>query len=256
MRAMRWLRGALALAVICAWSAQAQDDDLGPGDEAERPHFRERLRNALNFTDEQKEQLRTVRQHLRVELEYIRGAVSDGEMTPEEAREQYGQAVRIHRAGRDTILTDEQKALLERARRYLEEERLAAPTEEPQLRRPHERLIAALELTEGQVAQWRRLLRRVRAVHQEMHDDGEVSERDDFLRMREAFAKAFDDLLSPEQLVKLDEIRDNWQARRAEGREIQAADFGLYEEEELPSLVEEESWGRVKEMEQDDEFSE
>ena len=256
MRATRLLRGALALAVICAWSAQAQGEDLVLGVEAERPHFRERLRNALNFTDQQKEQLRTVREHLRVELEYIRDAVRDAEMTPEEAREQYRRAVRIHRAGRDTILTDDQKALLERAQRYLEEERLAAPPEEPRLRRPHERLIAALELTEGQVAQWLRLLRRVRAVHQEMYDNGEIPERDDFLRMREAFAKAFDNLLRPGQLVKLDEIRDNWQRRRAEGREIQVADFGLYEEEELPSLVEEESWGRIKEMERDDEFSE
>ena len=95
---MRLLRGALALAVICAWSAQAQEDELGLGDEVERPHFRERLRNALNFTDGQKEQLRTVREHLSVELEYIRGAVSDGEMTPEEARGQYRQAMFIHRA--------------------------------------------------------------------------------------------------------------------------------------------------------------
>ena len=246
------LRGALSLALICAWSAQAQEDDLGLGDEAERPHFRERLRKALALTDGQKELLRTVREHLSVELEYIRGTVSDGEMTPEEAREQYRQAMRIHRAARDTILTDEQKGLLARARHYLEEERLAEPPEEPQLRRPHERLIAALELTDEQVGQWRQLLSRARAQRQEMHEDGEVPGRDDFLRMWRDFTKAFEDLLTPEQLVELDEIRDNWQRYRAEGREILPTDFAHYGEEDLP-LLEEEDWGNV---EDDYEFSE
>ena len=243
MNARRWSTAAVILTTAWGLNAQAQVE-AGRGDDGSSSHFRERVRNALNLTKEQTEELRALRADLTEQLELLRGQVQSGELIPEDARVHYRRAMRIHRAGRDEILTEEQKALLERARRFVEEERLAGSQERKRHRLPHARLAEALELTAEQKAQWRELLQQQRQRVQELREEGEVLSRDAVGAVRERHRNAFEAILTPEQAAKLEEIRDTWRRRQEE--EDAELDFGI---EEDGTAVEEESWGSIKSWE-------
>ena len=79
------------VALLAGWTltaeAQRHLDDSS--------HFRERVRNALNLTEEQKESLRALRGDLQEQLESLRDQVQEGFLTPEDARAQYRRAIAV-----------------------------------------------------------------------------------------------------------------------------------------------------------------
>ena len=236
---MRLMRISLAaVALITAWTlaaqAQRHRDDTS--------HFRERVRNALKLTEEQRESLRALRDDLAEQLEALRDQVQEGALTGEDTRVHYRRAMRAQRAGRDEILTEGQRALLERARRFVEVDRLADPRNR---QRPHARLTQALELTDAQKAQWRELLQDQRRRVQKSREEGEVVSREDIRRLRGEHSSAFTAILRPEQVARLEEIREDWRRRREADR-VDAAEFGIEVDGGPGTAVEKDSWGLIK----------
>ncbi len=237
------LLSALALATAWILTAQAQgyDDDYVQRRDDDVSHFRERLGEALRLTEDQEDSLRALRSDLKQHLESLREQVEYGSLTPEDARVQYRWAMRSQRASRDEILTEDQRGLLERARRFEEEEKLAGPRQQ---QRPRARLAEALELADWQKEQWRELLQEQRRSVQDMREEGEVLSREEIRRLRAEHRSAFMAILTPEQAVRFEGIRENWQ-RRQEEDEGDAAGFGIEVQEELDTPVEE-SWEMIE----------
>ena len=237
------LLATLALATAWTLTAQAQgyDDEHVQRRDDDVSHFRERLGEALRLTEDQKDSLRALRSDLKQHLESLRDQVEYGSLTPEDARVQYRWAMRSQRASRDEILTEDQRGLLERARRFEEEEKLAGPRQQ---QRPRARLAEALELADWQKEQWRELLQEQRRSVQEMREEGEVLSREEIRRLRAEHRSAFMAILTPEQAVRFEEIRENWQ-RRQEEDEGDAAGFGIEVQEELGTAVEE-NWEMIE----------
>ena len=102
----------------------------------------------------------------------------------------------------------------------------------------------ALGLSDWQKEQWRELLQEQRRSVQEMREEGEVLSREEIRRLRAEHRSAFMAILTPEQAVRLEEIRENWQ-RRQEEDEANAAGFGIEVQEELGTAVEE-SWEMIE----------
>ena len=245
MRVARLAIAALALATAWALTTPAQDyddEELIPLQDDDRS-FRERLGEALKLTEDQRDSLWTLRSALKEQLESLRQQAENGSLTPDDARVQYRWAMRAQRAGRDEILTEEQRALLARARRFVEEEQLADPREPPQ--RPRAQVAEALELTDWQKARWRELLQEQRQSVQSMQEEGEVLSMEEIRRLRGEHRSAFAAILTPDQAARLEELRQNWQRRREE-EEAEAAGFEMEAQEELDTSVEEESWGTIE----------
>ena len=80
---------------------------------------------------------------------------------------------------------------------------------------------------------------------QALREEGEVLTREHIRRLRGEHRTAFTAILTPEQAARLEEIREDWRRRREEG-EGDTAEFGIEEEDDLGTAVEEESWGMIK----------
>ena len=252
----------LIIAVVALYSGSAayaqrmtdrvSDSDLRETDRAHpnRGKLRQRVHAALELTEEQEQELKELRTQLREEIEAIKSGVHDGDLTPEDGRAEYKDALRAHRATRDEILTEEQQALLQRVHRHLEEQKLSRPHDGRGGRgkaRRFARLSEALELSDEQKEQWRELLRQQRVAFHELRESGEGVSPEDVRRMRQQHRAAFRSILTLSQLEQLDEIRANWQERHRaqDGAGGDTSDFGFGEQDEN-TAVEEESWGRVK----------
>ena len=204
------LVGGLVLVLIGS-AAQGQRADE---QRARARQLRARVHRALDLAPEQQAELKSLRERLQEELISIRTQIRAGEIDAQEGRDAFRDAMRAHRGARDLVLSADQKALLERARQYAREQKLASPTErQPEPRRP--RLTEQLELTEGQQAQWRALRQRQREALLALHEAGMPPGRDEIRQMREEHRQAFERLLTPEQQATLAGLRHDWESWQA-----------------------------------------
>ena len=181
--------------------------------------FQRRLHRALDLTPEQHHLLTQIRQDLADTLKVLSGSVKIGEISRYSVRERYRLALQNHRVARDTILTLWQQSLLERARNHARKRQIHGgelPEEETRYRR----ITEALELTLDQQWQWLDLLQRQRLEVQALRGSGHELSRQDFLRLREEHRISFDSILTEEQRLKFERIRQNWLHRRAYGDEV------------------------------------
>ena len=243
---------AAALVWVIGWTLTAHAQDYGYEEQAQPPtydqsQFRQRLGQALMLRADQEDSLRVLRSDLTVQLESLRDQVAEGSLGLEDARVEYRRAMRAQRAGRDEVLTEEQRSLLARARRFVEVERLADPRERRQ--RPRPRLAEALELTDWQKTRWRELLQEQRLGVQAMREEGKVLSREEIRRLRGEHRSAFAAILTPDQAARLEEIRQDWQRSQEEGEDAVGSELegdileGEIEGQEEGSAVVEESWG-------------
>ena len=178
------------------------------GERFDTERFRQRVRNALNLTETQETSLRDLRAALERKVEAVRRQIEEGVMTPEEGRQRFRRALRAHTAGRDRILSEDQREFLARAREFIEERMLAAPPG----RLKAGFLVDTLKLTEDQQRLWLDLLQRHRARYAE----GEASGLADSGGLLEEQRKAFEAMLTVEQQLELERIRAGWHGEKEE----------------------------------------
>ena len=223
------LIGLLLLATL----APARPQPAGErGERFDPERFRQRVRNGLNLTETQEASLRRLRGAVEREVDEVRRQVEEGAMSPVEGRQRFRRALRAHTAGRDRILSEDQRAFLARAGEFLEERMQAAP---PGRLKPGY-LVDTLELTETQQLLWLDLLQRQRA----RYAAEEASGLADVGGLLEEHRKAFEAMLTAEQMLKLERIRADWH-----GEEKEAADttgVGTGQIEDPPVAGDEEIW--------------
>ena len=224
----RILIALLLLAGSAPASPQPVEEEGGEGFDPER--FRQRVRNALNLTEDQETGLRDLRAALEREVEAVSRELEGGMLTPEEGRARFRRALRAHTAERDRILSEDQRLFLARAREFIEERMLAAPP--GRLKPGH--LVAALELTEEQQRLWLDLLQGQRAHYAA----GEASGLVDAGGLLEEHRKAFEAMLTVEQRLELERIRAGW---HGEGDTADTTGVGWEEVDDLP-IADDESW--------------
>jgi len=174
----------------------------------------------LDLSDTQKEQLATLRDENRAEMQELR---QNGEVNREDM-----QSMRLqHREAFQALLSDEQNTQLEEFRASRAEYR----TERSEGRRPGRGgrgpggrvggdFLSALEMTPTQKDQITALREQNRADMQAMRQAGEVS-REDVQAMRRQHREAFQALLSDGQKAQLEELRAERAQLRAERPEGQ-----------------------------------
>lgn len=229
-------RAALVGALVLALTVSAAPGQPAGEQRARASELRARVQRALNLSPEQQTELNSLRERLREELMFVRAQVQDGEIGGSEAREIFREAMRAHREARELVLSPQQRALLDRARQYARERKLALPTErQSEPRRP--RLVEQLELTRDQQDQWRALRRRQREALLALQEAGIGPGRDEIRQMREDHRQAFERLLTLEQRAVLAGLRYEWRNWQDRADEYAHPD---------PTAVEDDAWGRVR----------
>ena len=206
------LTGLLTLLLLVAAPASGQFStpaSRAPGDSL-RQDFHQRLMLALDPGEDQRVSLRDLRRRLQEELDLLTLQIEDGRITPRGGRLRYRQAIDAYRAGRDTVLTADQLALIDRARAYQRERLLDSGGAEPL------RLVDALRLSREQRRQWLELLKRLRQQNEALKRGGRRPSESDYQRLRERYRVGFEDLLNATQRLELARIEQ--ERRRREER--------------------------------------
>ena len=205
------LAGLLTLLFLAAAPASGQFSPPAESDSL-RQDFNRRLMLALDPGDAQQDSLLQLRQRLQEEIDLLTLQIEDGRITPQGGRLRYRQAIDAYRAGRDTVLTADQLALIDRARRY-QRERLLDPGEgaEPL------RLVDALRLSRDQRRQWLELLTTLRQETEALKKGGRRPSESDYESLRERYRAGFEALLNATQRLELERIEQ--ERRRREERE-------------------------------------
>ena len=178
-----------------------------------REDFQRRLMLALDPGDAQRDSLRDLRRRLQEELDLLRLQVEEGRITPQGGRVRYRQAIDAYRAGRDTVLTAGQLALIDRARRYQRERFL-----DPGGRAEPLRLVDALNLSRDQRRQWLDLLTRLREETEGLKQGGRTPSESDYQRLRERYRSGFEALLNATQRLELERIEQERRLREERER--------------------------------------
>ena len=105
----RVLIGLLLLATLAPVRPQPAGES---GERFDPERFRQRVRNALNLTGAQETSLRGLRAVLELEVDAVRRQIEEGVMSPEAGRRRFRQAMRAHTAGRERVLSEDQRAFL------------------------------------------------------------------------------------------------------------------------------------------------
>lgn len=206
--------GPLAGLLTLLFLAAPASGQISPPPESDslRQDFHRRLMLALDPGDAQRDSLLHLRQRLQEEIDLLTLQIEEGRITPQGGRLRYRQAIDAYRAGRDTVLTADQLALIDRARRY-QRERLLDPGEgaEPL------RLVDALRLSREQRRQWLELLTTLRQETEALKRGGRRPSESDYESLRERYRAGFEALLNATQRLELERIEQ--ERRRREERE-------------------------------------
>ena len=199
----------LAGSLLAAFPASGQLSALpeaAPRDSL-REDFHRRLMLAIDPGDTQRVSLRDLRRRLQEELDLVRLQIEEGRITPQGGRVRYRQAIDAYQAGRDTVLTKDQLALIDRARRH-QRDRLLDPGggEQP-------RLAEALDLSRRQRRQWVDLMTELREEIGALRRGGRL-QRD----LHERYRTDFEAILTASQLVELERFEQERERRLEQAR--------------------------------------
>ncbi len=175
--------------------------EAGEG-EARKGHMRKRLWSALNLSETQQQELQAQRAEFKQTLRDIRGQVEAGSLTPEEGRAQVQTTRQAHGAARDEILTEEQKALLERTKKHIKK---------------RAGLLKALDLSAEQEAQLRELRQQSREQRQQWRASDQPPSPEERERFRREHREAFEAILTDAQRDELTALRQARHDRRRAG---------------------------------------
>lgn len=212
-----------ALCLLVAVPASAQWSTAPP--DSARQDFQRRLLAALDLSPGQDDTLRVLRDRLQQELLFLRDEVEAGALLPHEGRLQYREALNAYESVRDTVLTFEQRQLLERARLHLRDQDLYDGQPPVQVK---QRLVDALDMDDLQRRRWQSLLERLRSIVRDRRADGDVLTTDDYRRLREEYRLSFESMLMPDQRLELERIR------LARARADEAEPFDLLPDMDAP----------------------
>ena len=184
-----------------------------------REDFHRRLMLAIDPGDTQRVSLRDLRRRLQEELDLVRLQIEEGRITPQGGRVRYRQAIDAYQAGRDTVLTRDQLALIDRARRH-QRDRLLDPGggEQP-------RLAEALDLSRRQRRQWVDLMTELREEIGALRR-GRRPSQSDYQRLHERYRTDFEAILTASQLVELGRFEQERERRLEQARLELLAEYG------------------------------
>lgn len=197
---MRPFTGLLTLCLLAAGAASGQPPSPARTDSL-REDFHGRLVLALDLGDAQRQSLRDLRQRLQEELDLLRLQIAEGLISPRGGRVRYRQAIDAYGAGRDSVLTADQLALIDRARRY-QRQRWLDPGQhlEPM------GLADLLYLSPEQRRQWLQLLTQLRGEVAALKKAGRPPSPDDYEVFQERHRTGFEELLTASQRVELERL--------------------------------------------------
>ena len=192
--------GLLTLCLLAAGAASGQPPSPARTDSL-REDFHRRLVLALDLGDAQRQSLRNLRQRLQEELDLLRLQIEEGLISPRGGRVRYRQAIDAYGAGRDSVLTADQLALIDRARRY-QRQRWLDPGQhlEPM------GLADLLYLSPEQRRQWLQLLTQLRGEVAALKKAGRPPSPDDYEVFQERHRTGFEELLTASQRVELERL--------------------------------------------------
>ena len=204
------LAGLLTLCLLAAGAASAQPPSAA-GTDRLREDFHRRLVLALDLGDAQRQSLRDLRRRLQEELDLLRLQIEEGLISPRGGRVRYRQAIDAYGAGRDSVLTADQLALIDRARRYQRERRL-----DPGRQGEPMGLADLLYLAPEQRRQWLQLLTELRREVAALKKAGRPPAPDDYEVFQERYRTGFEEILTRSQRLELERLEQAERRRRQE----------------------------------------
>ncbi len=221
MRSAGPLAGLLVLFLLAAGSASGQPPSPARGDSL-REDFHRRLMLALDLGDDQRQALRDPRRRLQEELDLLRLQIEQGRISPRGGQVRYRQAIDAYRAGRDRVLTADQLALIDRARRYQRERRL-----DPGQHVEPMGLADVLYLSPEQRRQWLQLLTELREEVAALRKAGRPPSLDDYEVLQERYRAGFEELLTASQRLELERLEQaRWRRRQEQERLLLLEQYG------------------------------
>lgn len=172
-----------------------------------RQDLGDRLLDSLDLTGDQRAALRQLRAALQAQVAQLRDQVDRGGLAAEEGRRLYHAAMDAYRGACDSVLTGAQQDLLKRARRQQREQQLSEGRPDPRL---PVSLAGALHLSPEQRRRWLALLKRQRDQVQQLRAEGREPTPEDLHSLREQHRIGFESILTPDQRLQLEQLRQDW----------------------------------------------
>jgi Spy/CpxP family protein refolding chaperone len=201
------------IAIICASAVATQAQQLSDSTH----HFHARMMHhrrfdmsrQLNLSDEQKQQMKSINEDFRTKMKELD---KNEDITVREWKQKKADLMKAHRTAIQNMLTPEQKAKMKQAKemasarmRQMSEKRL-------------DKMKVNLNLSEDQVAKIKSLSEDLKSQIKTIHENNSIStedKRDQVIAAVKQHKQDFNNVLTQEQLNKLEELRKEHSERKS-----------------------------------------
>ena len=205
---MKKITAGIVLMMFLAFGASAQEKQDGHHGRHKAKHHREHLTKDLNLSDDQKQQLKTLNENHRRQMAELNKNES---ITVKEMRDRKASLAREHRSAFEGILTPDQKAKIQDQRNKSLENR-----KQMQAKRM-EKMKKDLALTDAQSSKLKTMNEEYKSKFESLKKDESIdrtAKKEQFKALRQQHKEELKNVLTQEQIQKLDEMKKDRGERR------------------------------------------
>jgi Spy/CpxP family protein refolding chaperone len=205
---MKKVTAGVVLMMFLAFGASAQEKQHADHGKHKAKNHREHITKELNLTDEQKQQLKTIKENHRKQMTELK---KNENLTVKEMRERKASLSKQNKAAVEGILTAEQKSKLQEQRAKSMQHR-----QQMQVQRM-EKMRKELALTDDQSSRLKTLNESYKAKFESLKAKeslDQTARREQFKALKKQQKAEFKNVLTQEQIQKLDEMKKDKGGRR------------------------------------------
>jgi Spy/CpxP family protein refolding chaperone len=206
---MKKITAGLLMMMFLGFGASAQEKQKAHHHRYKAKHHREHLTKDLNLSEDQKQQLKTINDNYRKQSAELN---KNEDITVREMRDRKASLAKEHRTSIDGILTAEQKAKIQEQRKKSMEKR-----QERQAKRM-EKMKKDLALTNDQSSRLKSMNESYKTKFESLRKDESLdrtAKKEQFKTLHKQHKAEIKNVLTQEQIQKLEEMRKDRNERRA-----------------------------------------
>ncbi len=205
---MKRITTGLVLMMFLAFGASAQEKQDGPRGKHKAKHHREHITKDLNLSDDQKQQLKVIKENQRTQMAELK---KNENISVKELRDRKTSLAKEHKSAIEGILTPEQKTKIQEQRNKSMEKR-----QQMQAKRM-EKMKKDLALTDAQSSKLKTMNESYKGKFESLKRNESLdrtAKKEQFQALKQQQKEELKNVLTPEQIQKFDEMKKDKGARR------------------------------------------